>query len=160
MDSRAVFGLSILMSFAAFGIITNLYIWPQLHVVSASSALTALVAIHMYRFVGLGFLVPGVTSPTLPREFARPAAWGDLAAAILALIATLALRARVPWALGAVWVFNSWGTADLLYALFNGPRRLAAAGPGSLGAMYFIPTLIVPALLVTHGVIFWLLLHA
>jgi len=159
MNTRALFGLSILMSFVAFGLITNLYIWPQLHVVSPSSALTALVAIHMYRFVGLGFLVPGVTSPTLPPAFAGPAAWGNLVAAILALVATVALRADASWALVAVWIFNSWGAADLLYGMVNGPRRLAPAGPGSLAAMYFIPTLVVPALLVTHGLIFWVLLH-
>lgn len=160
MNTRALFGLSILMSLVAFGIITSLYIWPQLHVVSTASALTALVAIHMYRFVGLGFLIPGVTSAALPPAFARPAAWGDLVGAILALVATLSLRAHASWALIVVWVFNLWGTADLVYAMVNGPRRLAATGPGSLGAMYFIPTLIVPALLVTHGLIFWLLLHA
>lgn len=160
MNPAALFGVSILMSFVAFGLITDLYIWPQLQVVSTASALTALVAIHMYRFVGLGFLIPGVASAALPPAFARPAAWGDLVAAILAVVATLSLRAHASWALVVVWVFNVWGTADLLYAMVNGPRRLAVTGPGSLAAMYFIPTLVVPALLVTHGLIFWLLLHA
>lgn len=160
MNPRASFGLSILLSFVAFGLITNLYIWPQLHRVSTVSALTALVAIHMYRFVGLGFLIPGVTSVALPSAFARPAAWGDLGAAILALVATLSLCTHASWALDVVWVFNLWGAADLLYAMVNGPRRLAATGPGPLAAMYFIPTLIVPALLVTHGLIFWLLLRS
>ncbi|HEY6622059.1 MAG TPA: hypothetical protein VIY68_21155 [Steroidobacteraceae bacterium] len=160
MNLRALFGLSILMSFVAFVLITKLYIWPQLHAVSMASALTALVAIHMYRFIGLGFLVPGVAAAALPSHFARPAAFGDLGAAILAVIATLALSAHASWALFAVWVFNIWGAGDLLYAMVNGPRRLAVAGPGTLGAMYFVPTLIVPALLVTHGLIFWLLLRS
>jgi hypothetical protein len=31
--------------------------------------------------------------------------------------------------------------------------------PGSLGAAFFIPTVVVPPLLVTHGLIFWLLLR-
>jgi hypothetical protein len=32
-------------------------------------------------------------------------------------------------------------------------------GPESLGAAFYIPTVVVPALLVTHGLIFWLLLR-
>jgi len=31
--------------------------------------------------------------------------------------------------------------------------------PGSLGALFFIPTVFVPLLLITHGLIFWLLLR-
>jgi hypothetical protein len=54
---------------------------------------------HLFRFVGLSFLVPGVVSPELPRAIAVPAAYGDLGAAILALIATLALARRASWAI-------------------------------------------------------------
>jgi hypothetical protein len=32
MDVRVLFGLSVLMSFTAFGIVTKLYIWPRLRV--------------------------------------------------------------------------------------------------------------------------------
>ena len=32
-------------------------------------------------------------------------------------------------------------------------------GPESLRAAFYIPTVVVPALLVTHGLIFWLLLR-
>lgn len=160
MNPRALFGLSVVMSLVAFALIAALFIWPQLQVVNTASALTALVAIHMYRFIGLGFLVPGVANAALPPAFARPAAFGDLMAAILAVIATLALSAHASGALVVVWVFNLWGAGDLLYAMVNGPRRLATVGPGSLGAMYFVPTIVVPALLVTHGLIFYLLLRS
>jgi hypothetical protein len=40
----------------------------------------------------LAFVVPGVVSPNLPDAFARPAAYGDLIAAILALLAVAGLR--------------------------------------------------------------------
>jgi hypothetical protein len=159
MNTRALFGLSLLMSFLAFGLVTAFYIWPELKVMAAASALTALLVVHAYRFVGLSFLVPGVVSPSLPASFTRPAAYGDLIAAVLAVIAILVLHARIPGALVLVWIFNVWGTADLLYALSKGRKRLSEEGPGAFGAAFYIPTVIVPALLITHGLIFWLLLR-
>jgi hypothetical protein len=157
MTSGALFGLSVLMNFVAFGIVTKLYIWPRLHVMSREEALLPLVVPHMFRFVGLSFLVPGVVSASLSTDFARPAAYGDLGAAILAVIAVLALSARASWALLIVWIFNLWGALDLLYAIYQGQIGVRI-GPGSLGAAFYIPTVVVPPLLVTHGLIFWLLL--
>jgi hypothetical protein len=158
MDIQALFGISVLMSFIAFGIVTKLYIWPRLSVVSREDALVALVVPHAFRFVGLSFLIPGVVSPSLSPAFAAPAAYGDLVAAILAIVATWALSARASLAIPAVWVFNLWGAADLLNAFYQGQIGVRI-GPGSLGAAYFIPTVLVPPLLVTHGLIFWLLLR-
>jgi len=158
MTIAALFGLSVLMSFLAYGIVTKLYIWPRLRVMAREDALTALVVPHTFRFVGLSFLVPGVVSPSLPSEFAAPAAYGDLVAAILAVIATLALQARASWAIAIVWVFNLWGTLDLLNAIYNGQIGVRI-NVGSLGAAFYIPTVIVPALLTLHGLIFWILLR-
>jgi hypothetical protein len=120
--------------------------------------LLPLVVPHAFRFIGLSFLVPGVVSPSLPSAFAIPAAYGDLVAAILAIAATLALSARASWAIAVVWVFNVWGAADLLNAIYDGQIGVGI-GPGSLGAAFYIPTIIVPPLLVIHGLIFWLLLR-
>jgi hypothetical protein len=106
----------------------------------------------------MSFLIPGVVAPSLSSAFAAPAAYGDLVAAIFAVVATLALSARVSWAIPIVWVFNVWGAVDLLHAVYQGQIGVHIR-PGSLGAAYFIPTLIVPPLLVTHGLIFWLLLR-
>jgi hypothetical protein len=158
MQVLALFGLSVLMSFVASGIVAALYIWPRLKAMRREDALLPLVVPHMFRFVGLSFLVPGVVAPSLPSAFAAPAAYGDLVAAILAIIATLALAARTAWAIAAVWLFNIWGAADLLNNFYQG---LIGVGlePGALGAAYFIPTLVVPPLLVTHVMIFWLLLR-
>jgi hypothetical protein len=158
MTVEALFGLSILMSFIAFGIVTKLYIWPRLRVMRREDALIRLVVPHTFRFVGLSFLVPGVVSPSLSTAFALPAAYGDLVAAILAVVATLALSARASWAIPIVWVFNVWGAADLLNAFYEGLIGVRI-GPGLLGAAFFIPTVIVPPLLVMHGLIFWLLLR-
>jgi hypothetical protein len=70
----------------------------------------------------------------------------------------LALAAEASWAIAIVWVFNIWGTLDLLHAIYQGQIAVGIA-PGSLGAAFYIPTVVVPALLVTHALIFWLLLR-
>ncbi len=154
MDVRALFGLSILMSFVAFGLATKLYIWPAVRNRPRADALRPLLLLHAFRFVGLAFLIPGVVSPDLPITFARPAAYGDLTTAILALLAIAALRSRLGIIL--IWSFNILGSADLLYAFYHGNR--IGLEPGLMGAAYFIPTVLVPLLLITHGLVFRILL--
>jgi len=158
MNIQAIFGVSVLMSFLAFGIVAGVYIWPRLQAMQREDALRALVVPHMFRFVGLSFLVPGVVWPSLPAAFADPAAYGDLIAAGLAMLAVWALSTRAAWANAITWVFNVWGTADLLHAVYQGQIGVGI-DPASLGAAFYIPTVIVPPLLITHGLIFWLLLR-
>jgi len=152
---QLLFGISVAFGFVAWAVVTALYIWPELQVRSRSEALRPLLVLHGFRFIGLSFLVPGVVSPDLPIAFARDAAYGDMVAAILALLALTALRTRLGIAL--VWVFNIWGSLDLLNAFYaaNSAGLLA----GQLGAAYFIPTVIVPLLLITHGLAFRILLQ-
>ncbi len=119
-----------------------------------------LIAPHMFRFIGLSFLLPGVVSPSLPPGFARPAAYGDMVAALLAIGATLVLAANIPWGIAAASLFNIWGSADLLNAMYQGSKKLSSIGPGALGAAFYIPTLIVPGLLISHVLIFRILLGA
>lgn len=158
MKPLILFGLSVLMSFLAFGIVTKLYILPRLRLMHREEAILPLVVPHTFRFVGLSFLIPGVVSPSLPSAFAAPAAYGDLVAAVLAVVATFALSARASWAVAMVWVFNVWGAADLLNAIYQGLIGVQIA-PESLGAAFYIPTVLVPPLLVTHALIFWVLLR-
>ena len=121
-----------------------------------ADALIRLVAPHTFlRFIGLGFIVPGVVSSSLPPAFAVPAAWGDFIAGFLAIFASLALAKRATWAIASVYIFNTWGALDLLFAFVQGAR--VGLEPGNLGAAFFIVTAIVPPLLVSHALIFLLL---
>ena len=114
---------------------------------------------HTFRFVGLSFLVPGVVSASLPSAFANPAAYGDFVAAILAVVATIALARHAPLATTFVWLFNVWGAADFLFAFYQELFGVQLDAR-TLGAAFFIPTAIVPPLLITHGLIFWLLVRS
>jgi hypothetical protein len=158
MNILAIFGINVLMSFVSYVVAAQLYVWPRLRNMERNGALAALATPHMFlRFVGLSFLVPGVVSPSLPAGFAIPAGYGDLVAGILAIVATLTLVKRASWAIAAVWLFNIWGTADLLFAFYQASHL--GIQPGEFGASLFLVTTIVPALLVTHALIFRLLVR-
>src|SRR5262245_10460639 len=120
MNLNLLFGLNIVGSFAAFGLAAWLFLWPWLRTLPKNDALQVLILPHMFRFMGLSFLIPGVVSPSLPSAFAAPAAYGDLAAALLAIVSILALSRRVAWALAIVGLFNVWGTIDLISAFYRG----------------------------------------
>jgi hypothetical protein len=149
------FFVSIAFSFIAWAIVTARYIWPELRLRQRAEALRPLLILHSFRFIGLAFLVPGVVSPDLPSTFAHSAAYGDIIAAILALLALLLL----PGAAGVViaWIFSLWGSADILNAFYQANHSGLMAG--QLGATYFLPTFVVPVLLITHGLVFRILLQ-
>jgi hypothetical protein len=148
------FFVSIAFSLVAWGIVTARYIWPELRLRQRVEALQPLLILHSFRFIGLAVLVPGVVSPDLPPAFAHSAAYADIIAATLALLSLLWLRSAA--GIAVVWIFNLWGTADLLNSFYQGPHSGLLAG--QLGAAYFIPTLLVPLLLITHGLAFRILL--
>ena len=149
------FFVSIAFSFGTWGIVAKRYIWPKLRLLPRAEALRPLLILHSFRFLGLAFLVPGVVSPELPSAFAYSAAYGDIVAATLALLALVSL----PRGAGIViaWIFSLCGSADLFNAFYQANN--AGLTAGQLGGAYFIPTLIVPLLLITHGLAFRILLQ-
>ena len=149
------FFVSIAFSLIAWGIVTAQYIWPKLRLRPRAEALRPLLILHSFRFIGLAVLVPGVVSPDLSPAFAHSAAYGDIIAATLALLSLLLLPSAA--GIAAAWIFNIWGLADLVNSFYQGPHVGLLAG--QLGAAYFIPTLIVPLLLITHGIGFRILLQ-
>src|SRR5437870_13444411 len=117
MQTQLAFFVSIAFSLIAWGIVTARYIWPPLRLRQRSEALRPLLILHSFRFIGLAFLVPGVVSPDLPRAFATAGAFGDIVAAALALLSLLSLQSA-PGLLIA-WIFNVWGSVDLVNAFYQ-----------------------------------------
>jgi hypothetical protein len=155
MLPQLCFFVSIGFSFIAWGIVARRYIWPKIGLLRRAEALRPLLVLHSFRFIGLAFLVPGVVAPDLPSSFAYSAAYGDFVAATLALLSLAALPSGAGFVIA--WIFNLWGTADLLTAFYQANH--AGLMAGQLGATYFIPTLVVPLLLITHGLMFRTLLQ-
>jgi hypothetical protein len=149
------FFVSIAFSFIAWGMVTARYAWPEIRRRQRTEALRLLLTLHSFRFIGLAFLVPGVVSPDLPPAFAHAAAYGDIIAAILALLSLLLLPSAA--GVAVAWIFSFWGSADILNAFYQANH--AGLFAGQLGAAFFLPTLVVPLLLITHGLGFRILLQ-
>lgn len=158
MPSVALFGISIVFGLTVWGAVAWQYIWPALRELPSPENLKPILLLHGFRFLGLAFVVPGVVSPALPAAFAQPVAYGDLISAILALLALATLGTRSGTVVA--WAFNTFGTADLLFAFYEGSRIALPDNQGLLGAGYFILAAYVPLLLITHGLAFRMLLRA
>lgn len=154
MTTQQIFGLQVLLSFVLYTLVARWYVSPRLAALPVDRALQPLLALHATRHMGLVFLVPTVVGGGLPAAFAAAAGYGDLIAGLLALGSLVALRARAGVARALTWLFNIVGLGDLVNAFYQGLSHDV-----QLGAAYYIPTFIVPALVVTHVMIFRLLLR-
>lgn len=145
MDTTTIFAVQFVLSLVIFSLAARWYFAPWLMGKPTKDALSLLLLPHAFRHIGLVFLVPGLVGENLPRDFAAGAAYGDFASGLLALASIFALRGEFRLALVLVVVTNIVGVVDLAVALSQ-----ATVIP-QLGVAWFIPTFIVPVLLVTHG---------
>ena len=147
--------VNLLISTLVFWIASKLYLMPRLHELKPKAVLLPILLLHALRHLGLMFLAPGAVYPGMPSQFAYPAAFGDLIAALLALAAIPFVARELPAARLMVWIFNIEGTVDLVVAITLATAYGAAP---FMGPAYWIPAFWVPALLVTHYVTFLILL--
>ena len=150
------FAASVTLGLFAWGAICLNYVWPRLRVLPLHAAVRPILHLHLFRYIGLAFLVPGVVGTGLAAGFATPAAYGDLIALALAWLALMTGSGR--YSRIAIWIFNVWGFADLSFAFYQGVIGVGI-DPASLGAAWFIPTVCVPLLLWSHVLTFAMLLR-
>lgn len=146
-----VLAVNLLFSTLVFWIAARIYLFPKLPDLRPQAVLLPILLLHSFRHLGLMFLTPGATYAGIPRQFAYPAALGDLVAALLALAAIAAVLRNVRSARRLVWIFNVEGTLDLIAAITLATIYRADA---HMGPAYWIPAFWVPALLVTHYIVF------
>jgi hypothetical protein len=137
-----------------FYVAARLYLLPLVSRVQPRVILVPILLLHSMRHLGLTFLTRGATFPGMPPQFAYPAAFGDLITAILAFAAIPLVLRSSRLAKPVVWIFNIFGTLDLLAAITFATIYDA---PVTMGPAYWIPAFWVPLLLVTHYVTFVLL---
>ncbi len=158
MNNVTIFWLQLFSSSVVCAVVVAWYVWPSLTKLPRNSALIPLLFVHVFRYVGMTLLVPGMIDPKLSRDFISNAAYGDLIAAALALVSIFALRSNWGVAVALVWVFNTWGFLDLL----NGLRGLLQLNVASfnLGTVWYIYTFYAPVVIASHLMIFWILVKS
>jgi hypothetical protein len=151
-----LFGIQFTLSLAAYSLIAFWYVVPRLSRLPRELALTPLLWIHAFRVLGGTILAPGAVGSGVPMEFRRMVGYGDLATAVLALIALIALRTHFSRAIALVWVCVTVGMLDTVNAIVQSIRF--SVFNDVLGVNWVIVTVYVPALLVSSLLIFMQLL--
>jgi len=131
--------------------------YPGFRTWCMSVDLRALVLFHITRFVGIYFLIL-YSRGKLPYDFAVPGGWGDIAAAVYAVLIVAYIKpdGKMGWALYLLW--NLLGFVDISFVVLTA-ARLALSDPGSMGELLklplaLLPTFVVPVIIFTHLVIF------
>ncbi|MBY5355533.1 hypothetical protein HFO94_18715 [Rhizobium leguminosarum] len=158
MSTESIFQTHLVLGYVAWLICFGAYILPWLTSMDRVRAHCAIATLHSFRFFGLVFLLPGVVGPNLPASFATFAAYGDLAAGLLAMLALITIRIpQIFWLF--VIAFNLVGMGDLILDYYHAIQAGLPARAGDLGAAYAIPIIYVPLLMISHVFAFYLLLR-
>jgi hypothetical protein len=158
MPTEILFQTHLVLGYVAWLLCFGAYILPWLRSMEPLAAQRAIATLHSFRFFGLVFLLPGVVSPDLPASFAVYAAYGDFTTGVLAMLALLTVRIRQLFWLFVV-AFNLVGTVDLIVAYYHAVQVGLPAHAEWLGAVYAIPIIYVPLLMITHITAFYFLLR-
>src|SRR5437016_14162740 len=109
--------VNLLFSTFVFWVAAKIYVFPKLSELGPKAVLLPILLLHSFRHLGLMFLAPGATYAGIPPQFAYPAAFGDLLAALLALASIPVVAKEVSGGLLLVWVCNVEGSLDLVAAI-------------------------------------------
>jgi hypothetical protein len=145
-------------SVLTYAVAAWIYFVPWARGVELKSAATPILLAHSFRHIGLVYLIPQVVPELPPSSFASPTAWGDLASAALAFVALAAVRRGGGAARPLALLFNVVGFLDLGYASYT--ARQAELMTFKIGVAYLLPVIVVPGLVVSHVVLFWLLFRS
>jgi hypothetical protein len=129
--------------------------------VLAAAPLPQLIGVQVYRTIGVLFVIL-LALGELPRHFALPAGWGDIAIGVTAPLVALALARGVRGARTAALAWNVTGLLDLVVAVGMGTGFLAPFLAPELGPrvppapamgvfpMILVPTFAVPVSVMLH----------
>jgi len=152
MQPIVLFGLQFTFSLVAYALAAWWYLVPRLARLPREMALVPLVWIHVLRIAGGTILAPGAVGDAVPMDFRTMIGYGDMLTALLAIVALVALRHRLRYAIALVWLFVLVGLIDTVNAIIESMRYSVFNYP--LGVNWVIVTTYVPALLVSSVLIF------
>ena len=151
MEPIVLFSIQFTMSLLIYALIAIWYVAPRISRLPTALAVTPLLWVHAFRIVGGTILALGAVDAAVPADFRVMIGYGDMITGALALLALLALRARIPGALVLVWIFLLVGTTDTVNAIVQSTRDRVFNYP--LGINWVIVTAYVPALIVSSVLI-------
>jgi hypothetical protein len=152
MDPTALFGLQFTFSLVLCTMVAKWYVAPAIQRLEVRDALTPLFLVQALRYLPSTAFAPGQVDAHIPTAAMAEIAYGDLASAVLALVAVVFLHYRVPRAIAVAWLVNVVTSLDWLYASFlAASSRLATY---AMGGNWYIINYYVPLIAVVHVLIF------
>ena len=116
MDNFTIINLQALTGTTAIIIGFRYWIQPRISKLPVQEALLPFVFLNTFRYLGLTFMAKEQFYDGFPAEFLTTVGLLDLITAILAIIATIALKNKWSLAIPLVWIFNLVGFGDLITA--------------------------------------------
>lgn len=157
MDNWTILGIQTSVSTVAYTLIFFWYVQPRIAKLPFETAVTPMLLVHLFRFLGFTLIVVGQTDPSISRSTLEAIAYGDLLATISALVAVLALRRRSRLAVPLIWLFTIIGFADLANV-----GRLALNADlfnHYVGVMWLVAIVFFPVVIISHIYIVYRLLN-
>src|SRR5258708_3437086 len=122
MQPIYLFGIQFTFALVAYALAAWWYLAPRLARLPRETALVPLVWIHVLRIAGGTILAPGAAGDGVPMDFRTMIGYGDMLTALLAMVALVALRLRLPYAIGLVCLFVLVRLIDPVNAIIHSMR--------------------------------------
>ena len=153
-QTEIVFNLQMTMGLVFWGLVAWFFVLPKLYTMTFANALLVPLTIAALRFHGTNFLVPEINIG-LSEAFGKPAAYGDLAVCLLAILAAVTIKLGVKAGPMIAWAYGILGALDFANGFYLGN---ANDMPHHLGPTWFMVTYEAPLEIMAIFVLFRVLL--
>lgn len=116
MDNFTIINLQAIIGTIALVLAFNWWLKPRMNKLSIHDALLPFVFLNSFRYLGLSFMAKEQFYDGFPQEFLNTVGLLDFSTAVLAILASIALKKKWSFALPLVWIFNILGFGDLITA--------------------------------------------
>ncbi|HKC13307.1 MAG TPA: hypothetical protein VKI41_14850 [Vicinamibacteria bacterium] len=151
MSPFLVLNIQSTLSLVVFTLIAWWHVEPRLRTRPREQALVPLLWVQVFRYAPLALYAPGQVDPRIPPDVAAAVGLGDLASAVVALVALVALQLKARGAIALVWAFSAVGIADLVFATLKAVAAEMYRFP--MGWNWYILNFYVPMIVVGHFMI-------
>ena len=157
MSPTTLFGVQFSFSLVLFSLVAKWYISPFLNALPTPAALVPLFLVHALRYLPSSAFAPGQIDARVPMRAMEAIAYGDLASALLAIMAALFLYYRWRGAIAVAWIVNIAMRLDWINAGYVAASNELVTYP--MGGNWYIINYYVPVIGVIHLMIFARLLR-
>ena len=153
MELKIALGLSQMVSLVVFASIAAWYVAPWIARQDRTTALTALIWPHVFRYVALQAYSAQHAGFPISDDGLSRLVYGDLGGAVLAFVAIVALRRKIRVAIPLAYLLVTTTALDTVLNISNGIHENLFGA--ATGVTWMVVSFYVPMLMVSLGLIVW-----